>query len=328
MQLIRDIYASKRAARSPARVAEALPPAEPGNGADRKPESETAKTPARRRPVISFEFFPPKTDEGDRNLLEKHIPALFQAKPDFCSVTYGAGGSTREKTLMIVDRIQRQHGLTALAHLTCVNHTREQVRELLGQIRGLGCRNILALRGDPPDGGEFRPTPGGFEFASQLVKIIRETGDFSIGVAGFPEGHLACKEGKHADWRHLQEKVDAGADFVLTQLFFDNADYFEFRDFLADRLGIRVPLVPGIIPILSAAQITKFTRLCGAKIPTTLRTQLDQVGHDEDAAVELGVAYATRQCEELLQAGAPGLHFYTLNKSHSTVQILKNLGLA
>jgi methylenetetrahydrofolate reductase (NADPH) len=281
-----------------------------------------------RRPVISFEFFPPKTDEGDRNLLEKHIPALFQAKPDFCSVTYGAGGSTREKTLMIVDRIQRQHGLTALAHLTCVNHTREQVRELLGHIRDLGCRNILALRGDPPGGGEFKPTPGGFEFASQLVKFIREAGDFSIGVAGFPEGHMACKQGKHADWRHLQEKVDAGADFVLTQLFFDNADYFEFRDYLAGRLGVRVPLVPGIIPILSAAQITKFTGLCGAKIPPPLRAQLDKLGDDDAAAVELGIDYATRQCEELLADGAPGLHFYTLNKSYSTVQILKNLGLA
>ena len=295
MQFIRDIYTAKRAA---------------------------------QQPVISFEFFPPRTDEGDRNLLEKHIPALIQARPDFCSVTYGAGGSTRDKTLMIVDRIQRQHGLTALAHLTCVNHTREQVHELLERIRALGCRNILALRGDPPGGGEFQPTPGGFEFASQLVKFIGEEGDFSIGVAGFPEGHTACREGKQADWRHLQEKVDAGADFVLTQLFFDNADYFEFRDYLAGRLGVRVPLVPGIIPILSAAQITKFTRLCGAKIPPPLRTQLDRLGDDDAAATELGIAYATRQCQELLDAGAPGLHFYTLNKSYSTVQVLKNLGLA
>ena len=218
--------------------------------------------------------------------------------------------------------------MTALAHLTCVNHTREQVHELLRRIRDLGCRNILALRGDPPGGGEFQPTPGGFAYASRLVKFIREAGDFSIGVAGFPEGHTACKEGKQADWRHLQEKVDAGADFVLTQLFFDNADYFGFRDYLAGRLGVQVPLVPGIIPILSAAQITKFTQLCGAKIPPSLRTRLDQLGDDDAAAVELGIAYATQQCAELLDAGAPGLHFYTLNKSCSTVQILKNLGLA
>jgi methylenetetrahydrofolate reductase (NADPH) len=283
---------------------------------------------AARRPVISFEFFPPKTDEGDRALLERHLPALLQTKPDFCSVTYGAGGSTRDKTLMIVDRIQRAHGLTALAHLTCVNHTRDEVRALLEKIRTLDCRNILALRGDPPDGGEFKPTPGGFQFASQLVGFIRESGDFSTGVAGFPEGHVACKEGKHADWRHLKEKVDAGADFVLTQLFFDNADYFQFRDYVAGTLGVRAPLVPGIIPILSTAQITRFTRLCGAKIPLPLRSKLDELAGNDEAVAQFGIEYATRQCEELLRAGAPGLHFYTLNKSRSTVQVLKNLGLA
>src|ERR1035438_9096477 len=222
-------------------------------------------------PIISFEFFPPKTDEGDRNLFEKSIPALLQAKPDYCSVTYGAGGSTRDKTLRIVDRIQREHRLTALAHLTCVNHTREEVGALLEKIRALGCKNILALRGDPPGGGEFQTTPGGFEFSSQLVQFIREADDFSTGVAGFPEGHIANKTGKHADWRHLKEKVDAGADFVLTQLFFDNADYFEFRDFVAGKLGVRVPLVPGVIPILSATQITRFTQLCGAENPPTPR---------------------------------------------------------
>jgi len=295
MQFIRDIYTAKRAA---------------------------------GRPVISFEFFPPKTGEGDRNLLEKQIPALLQAKPDYCSVTYGAGGSTRDKTLMIVDRIQRQHGLTALAHLTCVGHTRGQVRELLEKIRSLGCKNILALRGDPPDGGEFQPTPDGFEFAAQLVKFIRGSGDFSVGAAGFPEGHMACRDGKHADWRHLKEKTDAGSDFILTQLFFDNADYFEFRDYVAGKLGVRVPLVPGIISILSAAQITRFTQLCGAKIPPPLRSKLDQLAGNDEAAAEFGIEYATKQCEELLRAGAPGLHFYTLNKSRSTVRVLKNLGLA
>jgi methylenetetrahydrofolate reductase (NADPH) len=294
MQFIRDIYATKRAA---------------------------------NRTVISFEFFPPKTEEGDRNLLERQIPALLQARPDYCSVTYGAGGSTRDKTLMIVDRIQRQHGLTALAHLTCVGHTRGQVRELLEKIRSLGCKNILALRGDSPGGGDYQPTPGGFEFAAQLVRFIRESGDFSIGVAGFPEGHIACTEGKLADWRHLKEKTAAGADYVLTQLFFDNADYFEFRDHVAGKLGVGVPLVPGIISILSASQITKFTQLCGAKIPPSLRSKLDQLAGNDEAAAEFGIEYATKQCEELLRAGVPGLHFYTMNKSRSTVQILKNLGL-
>jgi methylenetetrahydrofolate reductase (NADPH) len=243
-------------------------------------------------------------------------------------VTYGAGGSTRDKTLMLVDRIQREHDLTALAHLTCVNHTREEVRALLQKIQGLGCKNILALRGDPPGGGEFQPSPGGFEFSSQLVRFIREQGDFSVGVAGFPEGHVACRAGKHADWRHLKEKVEAGADFVVTQLFFDNADFFEFRDHLTQKLGVNVPIVPGVIAIVSATQITKFTQLCGAKIPPALRSKLDVLGTDDAAAMQFGIEYATRQCEELLRAGVPGLHFYTLNKAHSTVQVIKHLGLA
>jgi methylenetetrahydrofolate reductase (NADPH) len=202
------------------------------------------------------------------------------------------------------------------------------VRALLEKISALECKNILALRGDPPGGGEFLPTPGGFEFAAQLVEFIREAGDFSVGVAGFPEGHVACKDGKHADWRHLKEKVDAGADFVLTQLFFDNADYFEFRDFVAGKLGVSVPLVPGVVPILSAPGIIKFTQTCGAKIPPPLRAKLDALGTDDEAAADFGVEYATRQCEELLRAGVPGLHFYTLNKSRSSIQVLKNLGLA
>jgi methylenetetrahydrofolate reductase (NADPH) len=295
MQFIRDIYAAKKTV---------------------------------KRPVISFEFFPPKTDEGDRNLLEKTIPALLQTKPDYCSVTYGAGGSTRDKTLMIVDRIQREHRLTALAHLTCVNHTRAEVGALLEKIRALGCKNILALRGDPPGGGEFQPTPGGFEFSAQLVEFIRASGNFSTGVAGFPEGHVACKDGKFADWERLKTKVDAGADFVLTQLFFDNADFFEFRDHVSGKLGVTVPIVPGVISILNAAQTFKFTQMCGAKIPPSLRAKLEALGNDEAAALEFGIEYATRQCEELLRAGVPGLHFYTLNKSRSTVAVLKNLGLA
>jgi len=280
------------------------------------------------RPVVSFEFFPPKTDEGERNLLESQIPALLATRPDFCSVTYGAGGSTREKTLLLVDRIQREHQLTTLAHLTCVNHTRAEVAVLLEKFRLLGCQNILALRGDPPGGGEFKPTPEGFEFSSELVKFIKSSGEFSIGVAGFPEGHIANKNGKQADWRHLQEKTAAGADFVLTQLFFDNADFFEFRDYLRQKLDVRVPIVPGIIAILSAGQIVRFTQLCGSKIPAGLRAKLDELAKDDQAAMEFGIEYATRQCEELLRAGVPGLHFYTLNKAHSTVRVLKNLGLA
>ena len=192
-----------------------------------------AATHAAGRPVVSFEFFPTKTPEGERTLLEKTIPALGALKPDFCSVTYGAGGSTREKTLAIVDRIQREQHLTAMAHMTCVNATREETAAVLAQARSLGIQNILALRGDPPGGtGEFRKTEGGFEYSYQLVRFIKESGDFSIGVAGFPEGHIACTDGKHADWDHLKHKIEQGADFVITQLFFNNTDYFEFRDFL------------------------------------------------------------------------------------------------
>lgn len=284
---------------------------------------------AARLPVISFEFFPPKTDEGDRALLEKTIPALLQLKPDFCSVTYGAGGSTRDKTLMIVDRIQREHHLTAMLHLTCVNATQEQLTGVIDQARSLNIRNILALRGDPVAGtnSEFKKTEGGFEFSFQLVTYLKQLGGFSIGTAGFPEGHVACKEGKEVDWQRLKNKIDCGADFVITQLFFDNADFFEFRDHLT-KLGVTVPIVPGIIPILSTAQIKRFTTLCGARLPERLLADLEKIGDDDAAATQFGIEYATQQCAELLRAGAPGLHFYTLNKAYSTTQIVKNLKLA
>ncbi len=280
-----------------------------------------------RRPVISFEFFPTKTPEGERALLEKTIPALGHLKPDFCSVTYGAGGSTREKTLTIVDRIQRLHGLTAMAHMTCVNATREDTAAVLEQARALGITNILALRGDPPGGGsDFQKTEGGFEFSYELVRFVKEMGAFSIGVAGFPEGHIAQTEGKYTDWRHLKHKIDQGADFVVTQLFFSNRDYFEFRDYLTS-LGVSVPLVPGIVPILSSAQIKRFVTLCGAGLPERLVRELDKRGDDDEAVSAFGIEYATQQCEELLREGVPGLHFYTLNKAKSTTAIVRNLGL-
>jgi methylenetetrahydrofolate reductase (NADPH) len=279
------------------------------------------------RPVVSFEFFPTKTEEGERTLLDKTIPALGQLNPDFCSVTYGAGGGTREKTLAIVDRIQRQHQLTAMAHLTCVNATRDQTLEVLSQAKALGIINILALRGDPPNGCGFTMTDGGFEYSHQLVRFIREQGDYSIGVAGFPEGHIACGEGRHVDWQRLKQKVDNGADFVITQLFFDNRDYFAFRDFMIG-LGVGVPIVPGILPILSTSQIKRFVALCGAGLPQELLAELERRQGDDEAVTAFGIEYATRQCEELLRAGAPGLHFYTLNKARSTTAILNNLGLA
>ncbi len=246
------------------------------------------------RPVVSFEFFPTKSEEAERLLLEKTIPALRELGPAFCSVTYGAGGGTREKTLTIVDRIQREQQITAMAHLTCVNATIDQTCAVLEQTRELGIKNILALRGDPPDGtGAFVKTEGGFEYSYQLVQRIREFGAFSIGVAGFPEGHIACNDGKCVDWQRLKQKIDHGADFVITQLFFDNRHYFECRDFLASQ-GVTVPIVPGILP---------------------------------KAVSQFGIDYATRQCEELLREGAPGLHFYTLNKARSTTEVVRNLAL-
>jgi methylenetetrahydrofolate reductase (NADPH) len=299
-------------------------------GADNPPVKLIRDIYAGRRadghPAVSFEFFPLKTEEGERTFFEKTVPALARLKPDFASVTYGAGGGTRAKTLAIVDRLQRDFGVPTMAHLTCVGSTREQIRDVLDEARGLGIRNILALRGDPPGGGEFVRTPGGFEFAFELVQAIREFGGFGIGVAGFPEGHVACREGKHVDWERLRAKIDAGADFVVTQLFFDNADFFEFRDELAKH-GVKAPVVPGIISVASAAQIRKFGALCGAKIPPKLQAGLDKFGHDDEATAEFGLEYATRQCEDLLRAGVPGLHFYTLNKARSATAILKDLGL-
>lgn len=297
VQFIRDIHAARRAAQS-------------------------------TRPVISFEFFPPKTEEGDRTLFEKTIPALKQLRPDYCSVTYGAGGSTRDKTLTIAERAQREHGLTTMSHLTCVNATKEQIREVAEDARRRGIKNILALRGDPPGGtGEFKKTEGGFEFSFELVKFLRELGGFSIGTAGFPEGHIACKEGREVDWRRLKAKIDCGADFVVTQLFFENQDFFEFRDYLT-KLGVTVPITAGVLPILSAGQIKRFTSLCGAKLPSSLIAKLDSFGEDEPATTEFGIEFATRQCEALARAGVEAFHFYTLNKTNSTARILRNLGWA
>ncbi|MGE3310856.1 MAG: methylenetetrahydrofolate reductase [NAD(P)H] [Limisphaerales bacterium] len=284
---------------------------------------------AARRPALSFEFFPPKTEEGERNLLEKTLPALLKARPDYCSVTYGAGGSTRDKTLGIVDRIQREHRLTAMAHLTCVNSTRDQLGAVLADASRRGIRNILALRGDPPAGTqEWTRIEGGFEYSHELVRFIRETGGFDIGVAGFPEGHIACREGKLVDWERLRHKVSQGASFVITQLFFDNTDYFEFTRHLRDNLGCSVTVIPGILPVLSSSQVRKFTDLCGARIPPAMLARLEQLAHDDQAASAYGIEYAAAQCRELLDRGVAGLHFYTLNKAHSTVEVVQRLGLA
>jgi methylenetetrahydrofolate reductase (NADPH) len=214
-------------------------------------------------------------------------------------------------------------------HLTCVNATEAEIGSVVEQARALGIQNILALRGDPPGGnGEFTKTEGGFEFSYQLVTYLKKLNGFSIGTAGFPEGHIACKEGKVVDWDRLKTKIDCGADFVVTQLFFDNADFFEFRDYLTKKLGVSVPIFPGILPILNANQTRRITALCGAKLPAKMVAGLEKYAADDEAAMQFGIDYATQQSDELLKAGVPGLHMYTLNKVHSTAEVLKNLKLA
>lgn len=280
------------------------------------------------RPAISFEFFPPKTEEGDRNLLESTIPRLLTGRPDYCSVTYGAGGSTREKTIEIVDRIQREHQLPTMMHLTCVNATREELRAVVEEARARGVMNLLALRGDPPEArGEWKSTEGGFEYSSELVAFLKEIGGFSIGTAGFPEGHIAQTQGKHVDWGFLRDKVQAGADFVITQLFFDNEDFFEFHDHIRAELGVQVPIIPGILPILTANQTKRFVTMCGAKLPPAFLGRIEELAEDDAAVTQFGIEHAVKQCEELLKFGVPGLHFYTLNKAHSTLAVLKGLGM-
>lgn len=279
------------------------------------------------KPVVSFEFFPPKTVAGEATFFARTLPSMVELRPDYCSVTYGAGGSTRTKTLEIVERIQREHHLTALAHLTCIGSTRAEVRKVAEEARARGIRNILALRGDPPPGAAaWAPAEGGFEHAYQLVELLRGMGGLSVAVAGFPEGHVDCPEGREVDWDRLRAKIECGADAVITQLFFDNRHYYAMRDYLVAR-GVTAPLVPGIIPILGTSQIKRFTALCGAELPAELVGRLEALGEDEAAVAELGIEYAVEQCRDLLREGAPGLHFYTLNKARSTSRILLRLGL-
>ena len=286
-----------------------------------------AEKQASGKPTISFEFFPFKTPAGEATFFGKTLPALMTARPDYASVTYGAGGSTREKTLEIVERIQNDFGLTTMAHLTCIKQTQAEIGGILDEAARRGIQNILALRGDPSPGEEWAQTEGGFEFASELIEFLRERGGFGIGAAGFPEGHIDCAEGFEIDWQHLVGKINCGADFVITQMFFDNADYFRLADYLKGQ-GVAVPLFPGIIPVANAGQIKKFSAMCGAKLPESFSSRLDELGDDADAVREYGIEYATGQCRELLERGAPGLHFYTLNKSKAVLQILANLGLA
>ena len=274
-------------------------------------------------PTISFEFFPPKNDDGFAQLY-RAIGELHSLKPAYISVTYGAGGSTRQKTVDLVARIQGDLNMRAMAHLTCIGHTREELAAILDKLWESGIRNILALRGDPPAGQvHFTPTPGGFGYANELTEFIRGRADFCIGVAGYPEGHPQCLN-RTRDLENLKRKIDAGANFIVTQLFFDNAEFYRFRD-QARAMGINVPIVPGIMPIVNVAQIKRFIAMCGAKIPHPLLLKIEAVDGNPDAVYDTGVGYAIEQCRDLLKNGVDGLHFYTLNKSKATVQIVKGL---
>src|SRR3954469_24922120 len=277
------------------------------------------------QPSFSFEFFPPRTDDGERNLAAA-LDELSGMDPTFVSVTYGAAGSTdeRRKTIDIVSRIKGEFGLEAMAHFTCVGATVGELRATLDLMRDSGIENVLALRGDPPAGqDEWSATEGGLSYSRELIELIRAEYDFAIGAACFPETHIHA-ESPESDLRYLKEKVDAGARFLITQLFFDNAVYYDFVA-RAREIGIDVPIIPGIMPITNAAQIRRFTSLCGACIPPGLLRELEIRADQPDAVADFGVAYATMQCADLLANGAPGIHFYTLNRSPSTRAILSAL---
>lgn len=278
------------------------------------------------RPLVSFEFFPPKTDEAMRDLYET-IEDLRALAPAYVSVTYGAGGSTRDRTVDLVVRIQRELGMVAMAHLTCVGSTGQDIRRVLDRLRAGGIENVLALRGDPPKGEtHFHRPEGGFGFASELVAFIRaEKFPFCLGGACYPEGHVETRD-LAQDLTNLRSKVDAGVDFLITQLFFANRDYFAFVR-RARQAGIGLPIVPGIMPITNLEQIKRFTTMCGASIPVPLLERLERVKDDPAKVVEVGIEHAVTQCRELLAGGAPGIHFYTLNKSPATRAVYERLGL-
>lgn len=276
------------------------------------------------RPVVSFEFFPPKTEAGFAQLFAA-IDDLKPLHPTFVSVTYGAGGSTRSKTVALVERIQRELGIRSMAHLTCVGHTSTEIAGILDDLWRAGIRNVLALRGDPQAGqSQFIVTEGGFGYAGELVKFIRSNRDFCVGVAGYPEGHPQCLN-RTRDLEMLKLKIDNGGRFVVTQLFFDNEDFYRFRG-AARAMGIHSPIIAGIMPIMNVSQIKRFISMCGAKIPHSLLVKLEAVENDPEAVYRTGLEHSVEQCRDLLAHGVDGLHFYTLNKSRATVDIVRALG--
>ena len=274
-------------------------------------------------PVISFEFFPPKTEKGFASLY-RTIGELASIQPGFISVTMGAGGSTRSKTVDLVIEIEKNLGLTAMTHLPCVGFNRDDVGGILDTLSGAGLENVLALRGDPPrDAPDFVPAENGFEHAAEIVAFIRENWNLCVGAAAFPETHPDAVDAE-TDLRYLKEKVEQGTDFLVTQFFFDNAAYFDFVE-RARAIGIGVPIVPGIMPITSTANVKRMPSFGGGDFPGELRQQLEGCEGDDPRTLELGIRWATLQCRELIDAGAPGIHFYTLNRSPATRRIHANL---
>ena len=275
------------------------------------------------RPIFSFEFFPPKTEEGRTELFEalKKVKTL---NPGYISVTYGAGGGTRDKTIEIVEQAKNILGLESMAHLTCVGHSKEEIKKILDELETSGIENVVALRGDPPKGEtSFKPNPGGFKYASELTEFIRASYSFCIAVAGYPEGHVESPN-KETDWDYLSQKVKAGADFIITQLFFENHYFFTFEKRMREK-GVTVPIIPGIMPITNFHQILRFTQMCGAKIPEKIITDLQPIQDNIVEVQRYGIEYATSQCKELIAHGVPGIHFYTLNKSHASQEIIRRL---
>jgi len=278
---------------------------------------------ANKRPVFSIEFFPPKTEEGVVQLFET-VEALKPLKPDYVSVTYGAGGATRDGTVEVAQRIKDDYGLEVMAHLSCVGETQDGLATILERFAGIGIENVLALRGDPPRGEtEFTPPADGLSSAAELTGFITDRHDFAIGGACFPEVHPEA-DSLDADLDYLKTKVDAGAKFLITQLFFDNHVYWDFVEAARDR-GINAPIIPGVIPIGSYGQVARICKLCDASIPDDLDEAMQALGGDVEAEALLGVAYASQQCEELLAGGAPGIHFYALNRAPGTRAVLAAL---
>ncbi|MGH7736684.1 MAG: methylenetetrahydrofolate reductase [NAD(P)H] [Candidatus Tyrphobacter sp.] len=277
---------------------------------------------ATTRPFFSFEFFPPKDDEGTQRLFAT-IETLRPLHPAFVSITYGAGGSSRTRTTQLAKRVARELDLTVLAHVTCVGSSRAELRGVFDDLARAGIENVLALRGDPPRGEPFAPAPGGFANASELIAMVKRNYGFCIGAAFYPQTHVEA-ESPQADLAHVAEKVDAGAEFLVSQLFFDNDAYFDFER-RAREAGIGVPLLPGLMPVTNYEQITRFVAMCGATIPPKLRAAMEQRHGDERAVEDLGVSYASMQAIDLLHRGAPGIHFYTLNRSPATRAIVSGM---